>query len=139
MKAKETTTTDRTSLSEKKSDDDSAEEDSEEDEEYLPVPHLTAHPRAIITPLPQFYRVFAPWKLLSRFNASVALEMYFVVYVLLRFGLPVVVELARMGWRRAKKTILFSGWTRKSMKKKKKELGGKDKAFEEKSIIALRY
>ena len=120
LKAKETTTTDRTSLMEKKSDDDSAEEDSEEDEEYLPF-HILPHIRERLLLLYLSFAVFLLrgnyW---SRFNASVALEMYFVVYVLLRFGLPVVVELARMGWRRAKKTILFSGWTRKSMKKKKK-------------------
>lgn len=105
---------------EKKSDDDSAEEDSEEDEEYLPF-HILPHIRERLLLLYLSFAVFLLrgnyW---SRFNASVALEMYFVVYVLLRFGLPVVVELARMGWRRAKKTILFSGWTRKSMKKKKK-------------------
>ena len=120
LKAKETKTTDRTSLMEKKSDDDSAEEDSEEDEEYLPF-HILPHIRERLLLLYLSFAVFLLrgnyW---SRFNASVALEMYFVVYVLLRFGLPVVVELARMGWRRAKKTILFSGWTRKSIKKKKK-------------------
>ena len=120
LKAKETKTTDRTSLMEKKSDDDSAEEDSEEDEEYLPF-HILPHIRERLLLLYLSFAVFLLrgnyW---SRLNASVALEMYFVVYVLLRFGLPVVVELARMGWRRAKKTILFSGWTRKSMKKKKK-------------------
>ena len=121
VKAKETETTDRTSLMEKKNDDDSAEEGSEEDEEYLPF-HILPHIRERLLLLYLSFAVFLLrgnyW---SRFNASVALEMYFVVYVLLRFVLPVVVELARMGWRRAKKTILFSGWMRTpSVKKKKK-------------------
>jgi len=121
VKAKETETTDRTSLMEKKNDDDSAEEGSEEDEEYLPF-HILPHIRERLLLLYLSVAVFLLrgnyW---SRFNASVALEMYFVVYVLLRFVLPVVVELARMGWRRAKKTILFSGLMRTpSVKKKKK-------------------
>ena len=122
VKAKmETTTTDR--MEKKNGDgDDSAdmEEEEEEEEEYLPF-HILPHIRERLLLLYLSVAVFLLrgnyW---SRFNASVALEMYFVVYVLLRFVLPVVVELARMGWRRAKKTILFSGWTRKSIKKKKK-------------------
>ena len=69
-------------------------EEEEEEEEYLPF-HILPHIRERLLLLYLSVAVFLLrgnyW---SRFNASVALEMYFVVYVLLRFVLPVVVELA---------------------------------------------
>ena len=91
------------------------EEGEEEEEEYLPF-HILPHIRERVLFIYLSFAVIAVRKW-EGFNASLALEAYFGVYILLRFVLPVVVELARMGARKMEK--MFSSSASRGKKKKR--------------------
>ena len=94
------------------------DDEEEEEEEYLPF-HILPHIRERLLLLYLGFATFALRRnIWEGFTASVALEAYFLVYILLRFVLPVVVELARMGWK-----LVFSrsSWSKRSKTTKRKK------------------